>query len=71
MSASPADWLAFTHAQQLYAGKRGPERSRFIIAMRFEVAGFPGLSLQPDSAVAPALAALDAALPAYRAVPRT
>ena len=35
-AASRADWLAFTHAEQLYAGKRGPERNRFIIAMRFD-----------------------------------
>jgi hypothetical protein len=35
--------------------------------MRFEVAGFPGLGLHPDSVSARALAMLNAALPAYRA----
>ena|SRR5688572_19826043 len=66
-TASPADWRAFVQAQQLYANQRGPQRNRFILALRFEVAGYPGLRLQPDSVVAPALAALNAALPAYRA----
>jgi hypothetical protein len=65
--ASPADWRAFVQAAQLYASKRGPQRNRFILAMRFEVAGYPGLRLQPGSVIAPALALLNAALPAYRA----
>ena len=66
-AASSAQWQAFTRVQEHFAARRGPERNRFLIALRFEVAGYPGLRIQPDSMVAPALAALHAALPAYRA----
>jgi hypothetical protein len=66
-TASRVEWQSFARAEQLYASKRGAERNRFMLAMRFEVAGFPGLGLQPDSIIAPALALLNAALPAYRA----
>jgi hypothetical protein len=64
-TASYADRQSFARAEQLYASKRGSDRNRFILAMRFEVAGFPGLGLQADIIIAPALALLNGALPAY------
>lgn len=58
--------VAFERAWQTYASKRGRERNRFIIAMHYEVAGFPGLDIIPDTITAPALSQLKAALPAYQ-----
>lgn len=45
---------------------RRPWTDRLIVALRYEVAGFTEANVLPDSATAPALEVLRAAVPAYR-----
>ena len=58
---------AFDQAQGFYAGLRGRDRERYLIAIRYELAGFPGLGIVADSIIARASSLLRDALPAYLA----
>lgn len=62
-----AEWHAFERAQGFYAGLRGRDRDRYLLAIRYELAGFPGLDLVADSLVTRASGLLRDALPAYLA----
>jgi hypothetical protein len=63
---APDAKAAFERAEQFYRALQGQPRNRFLIAMRYEVAGFPGLGIVADSITSRAHALLRAALPAYR-----
>lgn len=61
------EWRAFERAQELYAGLRGRDRDRYLIAIRYELAGYPDLEIVADSIIARAAGLLRDALPAYLA----
>lgn len=63
------DREAFERVLTHYAGAFGaaPPFDRLGVGLRYELAGFPEVEIVPDSAMAPTLAMLRAAAPAYEA----
>lgn len=57
---------ALSHYGETLTG-RNPGHDRLMLALRYELVGYPDVDVLPDSATAPTLARLEAALPAYRA----
>lgn len=58
---------AFERAQEFYSGLRGRDRDRYLIAIRYELAGYPDLEIVADSIITRASGLLRDALPAYLA----
>ncbi len=65
-----ADREAFERALAHYGETltdRNPGHGRLMLALRYELVGYPRVDVLPDSATAPTLERLEAALPTYRA----